>query len=40
MGKKIARVITTRPIERPGGTIRFTEESFQGALDTINGGRA
>jgi hypothetical protein len=40
MGKKIARVITTRPIERPGGTIRFTEESFQEVLDTINGGRA
>ena len=40
MGKKIARVMTTRPIEMPGGTLRFTEESFQGALDTINGGRA
>ena len=40
MGKKIARLITTRPIEMPGGTIRFTEESFQGVLDTINGSRA
>ena len=36
MGKKIARVITTCPIEMPGGTLRFTEESFQGSLDTIN----
>ena len=40
MGKKIARVMTTCPIEMPGGTLRFTEESFQGALDGINGGRA
>ena len=40
MDKKIARLITTRPIEMPGGTIRFTEESFQGFLDTINGSRA
>ena len=40
MGKKIARLTTTHPIERPGGTIRFTEESFQEVLDTINGGRA
>ena len=40
MGKKIARLITTHPIEMPGGTIRFTEESFQGVLDTINGSRA
>ena len=40
MDKKIARLITTRPIEMPGGTIRFTEESVQGFLDTINGSRA
>lgn len=40
MGKKIARLMTTRPIEMPGGTIRFTEDSFQGVLDTINGSKA
>ena len=39
MAKKIVRLITTRPIEMPGGTIQFTEESFQGVLDTFNGDR-
>ena len=40
MAKKIARLVTSRPIERPGGTIRFPEESFPGVIDTINGDRA
>ena len=40
MGKKIARVMTTCPIEMPGGNLSFTEESFQRVLDTVNGSRA
>ena len=39
MAKKIVRLITTRPIEMPGGAIQFTEESFQGVLDIFNGDR-